>query len=256
MALVGVLCFGCFGCRESCGARVSYLWIFSSAWVQGKHQGFKQLWDQHLIQPHLEEATIYLWLGPLGPLMHWPLAYFLYCTICTASVASQGMQGIFGFKAEVLCNGSFHHHPDLGWIFRRSASDATLCCHQTLRTITIPSLTQHSNLGFILLNTKMLQWTNFSFRCYLHFMFLLAKVNWLRERVGLLLRDAWNESNEFTWIQTNQTQLGASSLCVSGFVHSVVQFVDEKAWQHGNDFGILSNSFEYVLECSWMHYWL
>lgn len=22
--------------------------------------GFKQLWDQHLIQPHLEEATIYL----------------------------------------------------------------------------------------------------------------------------------------------------------------------------------------------------
>jgi hypothetical protein len=67
------------------------------------------------------------------------------------------MQGIFGFKAEVLCNGSFHHHPDLGWIFRRSASDATLCCHQTLRRITIPSLTQHSNLGFILLSTKMLQ---------------------------------------------------------------------------------------------------
>jgi hypothetical protein len=67
------------------------------------------------------------------------------------------MQGIFGFKAEVLCNGSFHQHPDLGWIFRRSASAATLCCHQTLRRITIPSLTQHSNLGFILLSTKMLQ---------------------------------------------------------------------------------------------------
>ena len=53
--------------------------------------------------------------------------------------------------------------------------------------------------------------------------------------------DQPNET-EFNRIQTNPTQLGASSLCVSGFVHSVVEFVDEKALQHGDDFPILFKS--------------
>lgn len=55
--------FGCASCIGSCSCTTLTMLLMILAMLGF---GFKSLWDRHLIQPHLEEATIYLFFGTVA----------------------------------------------------------------------------------------------------------------------------------------------------------------------------------------------
>lgn len=63
IACLGHCVFGCVSCIGRCNCTTITMMLMILAMVVF---GFKSLWDRHLIQPHLEEATIYLFFGTVA----------------------------------------------------------------------------------------------------------------------------------------------------------------------------------------------
>ena len=115
--------------------------------------------------------------------------------------------------AEVLRNNRFHHHPGLGRIFRRSASLASPLIHQTW----VKSIKFQAKLCI-----------EYAYAVLIYDQYArveVTEVNWLRERVGFSLRDARSKQLPIAYSLSHF----APPQLHEGFVHSVVEFLDEKA---------------------------